>query len=420
MMNDQIVITGLGCINALAENAEDTWKEMLNGKSGIETVAQFADLNLQYQKAAKIKSFNCQRLVKDRKLLKLISLDDAIGIYAANQAVENSDINQYRDLLGGEELKYYNNRTGLFVGSDGGGVSKEHEILPLIAEAQSWEEYGDKLHSTIQPMWILRSLLNNVLAHVGIKHQFTGVNQNIVNYAVSGFQALQEACHAIHDNKIDRALVVAFSSMVEVDMQQRWRAQGLLGNSDLGCFNAEADGTVFGEGGAAFFLERSSSATTRGVSSYAQILGLGFGSDSQGLFAVDPNSRGLFGAVHRCLEQAQISPKDVGLIIAHADGILTYDETEALVYRELFPEVPITSYKWALGNTRAAGGLLDTMMYIYSLKNKCVPAVSRKDLLCANAQELNIIDTQHVLIAAKPVLITSRGFDGLNMCLIIQ
>lgn len=414
-MDKKIVVTGVGCINALGQTIEQTYENIKNNVTGIQSIGLFEELNLSYKHAAKIAPFNVRQLVQDRKLLKLISSDDAMGLYVADQAIKDSKINEYRSSLHDNELKNYNHRTGIFVGNIGGAVSQEHELLPLLSEAKSWQEYGDKLSSTIQPMWILRTLVNNVLAHVGIRHQLLGANQNIVNHAISSIQALQEAYYAILNNTIDRALVIGFSSLVEPEIQQHWGSQNLLRSAPLNMFDNN-DGSVLGEGAGAVLIETQASAVERQAEIYTELLSFGNAVDAKGLLGLDEEGKGLFSAVKQCLDEKNITTNDVGFISTHADGRLTSDTSEALVYRELFPNALFTGYKWALGHTLAASGLLEFIITAYSLKQQKLLASRVTENSCQYAQDFNYINLHSDYDYSKPALLISRGFGGMNAC----
>ena len=156
--------------------------------------------------AGEIADFNPRALVDDRKLHKLIRRTDLLGLYAAGtgdrRAPASSRIaTRWRP----DAAARYSDRTGVYVGSGGGNYENQYDYFPLMAEAGGdLPAFGRELANTVNPMWLLRTLPNNVLGHIGIKHGLKGTNACITNHSVGGTLAVIEAMEALRNGEADR------------------------------------------------------------------------------------------------------------------------------------------------------------------------------------------------------------------------
>ena len=130
----RVVVTGLGCIGAVGANVASTWEAVVSGKSGIEPVSSWDATGWQFRLAGEIKDYQPRKLVADRKLLKVISRQDVIGLNAVDQAIQHSGMLAHRDSL--DEVTSFNDRTGVFVGSPGTKYRQQHDYLRPVARGE--------------------------------------------------------------------------------------------------------------------------------------------------------------------------------------------------------------------------------------------------------------------------------------------
>src|SRR4029453_14153680 len=160
--------------------------------------------------AAEIADFNPRAMVDDRKLHKLIRRTDLLGLYAAGRAIAQSGIIGHRDELEPAAAATYSDRTGVYVGSGGGNYENQYDYSPLFAEARGdLPAFGRELANSVNPMWLLRTLPNNVLGHIGIKYGLKGSNACITNHSVGGSLAVIEALESVRNAEADRVVGVA-------------------------------------------------------------------------------------------------------------------------------------------------------------------------------------------------------------------
>jgi 3-oxoacyl-[acyl-carrier-protein] synthase-1 len=315
----------------------------------------------------------------------------------------------------------FNDRTGVYIASPGVKFNQQYDLMPVFAKAdRDLQKFGDVLFDLVHPMWLLRILSNNVLAYVGIEHQFKGPNQNIPNHGVSGTQAILEAVNAIEANQMDRAIIVGYESAVEPQAQSYYASIGTLAKESIRPFNADRDGTVLAEAGSALFIETLESAKARGAKIYAEILAGSIVSEAIGIFPISDDAEGLQRALQQTLTKANLNADDIGMVSAHANGTVNSDATEAFAINKIFGnQIPVTGFKWSLGHGIAAAGILETIFTIKSLNENIVPGIKTLTNLAPECASINVKSEHQVLKKPTAINIT-RGFSGLQGCLLLQ
>jgi 3-oxoacyl-[acyl-carrier-protein] synthase-1 len=270
-------------------------------------------------------------------------------------------------------------------------------------------------------MWLLRTLPNNVLGHIGIRHGFKGSNACITNHSIGGTLAVIEATEALRNGEAERALAVGHDAPIEPQMVLYYHDVGLLAKDAIRPFDARRDGSLFGEGAAALALETDESAKERGASVLGEILGGGAATDAQGLLAIRDDGDALARAIELALEDAGIRPADVGMIATHGNGTPQSDASEAAALRRVFgaSAPPATAFKWAFGHLIAAAGILDTVLALHALRQGSVPGVATwevADPACAGVPVAHGPQTPRSDVA----LVLCRGFAGTNAALLLR
>src|SRR6187431_1952864 len=252
----RIVVTGTGAICGAGKTPAEILAAVRAGRSAIAPIGQWDASRWPVRVAAEVADFNPGALLNDRKLFKLIRRTDVFGIYAAGQAIEAAGLVAHRDALDAQARARFNDATGVYVGSGGGAYQHQYDFLPLLAAADgSLPTFGRQLSATVSPMWLLRSLPNNVLCHVGIRHDLKGPNACITNHSISGSLAIIEAAQALRTGECERAVAVGHDASIEPQMVLYYHGVGLLTEDALRPFDADRSGSAMGEGAAALVIE---------------------------------------------------------------------------------------------------------------------------------------------------------------------
>ncbi len=418
----RVVVTGTGAVCGAGTSPEQILDAIVAGRSAIAPIAQWDTTGWPCRIAAEIADFNPRALVDDRKLHKLIRRTDLVGLYAAGRAIDGSGIVAHRGALEAGAAAAYSDRSGVYVGSGGGNYENQYDYFPLFAAAGGeLPAFGRELASTVNPMWLLRTLPNNVLGHIGIKHGLKGPNACITNHSVGGTLAVIEAFEALRTGEADRAVAVGHETPIEPQMLLYYHRLGLLASEALRPFDARHDGSLFGEGAGALLLETEASAAQRNAPVLGEILGGGYACEAQGLITIRDDGDGLARAVGQALDGAQLAPADVGMVVAHGNGTPQSDTSEAAAIRRVFGATPppVTAFKWAIGHTIAAAGILETALALAALARGTVPGVAnlaRLDPACAGVP----VSAAAQKPRSKVALILCRGFAGTNAALVVR
>lgn len=417
----RVLMTGYGAITAAGDTIDSTWQAVQKEESGLAPITMWDTTDWPFKIGGEIKNYNPRTMIKDRKLLKVISRHDVIGLNAVAQAVEHSGLIDYRDNL--TDATEFNDRTGVLVGSPGNKFTQQHEFMPLFTHAQQdMQKFAEGLFSNVHPMWLLKILPNNVLAYAGIQYGFKGYNQNITNHVVSGLQAVIEATHLIQRGKIDRAVVIAYDNALDPHQVLYFGGLGTLTSGDtLRPFDANRDGTLLAEGAAAIVLESEAAAKERGAKVYGEILAGSSYGEAQGIFAIDAHAEALSRSMKETMRRADVNVDEIGMICAHGNGNVQSDATEALAINDLFSkqQTPVSTFKWALGHSLCASGVSDLLLTLLSLQDGTVPGIATLTEQAEDCQGINVSrDIQPT--QGDTGLVLSRGFAGLNASVLIK
>ena len=421
-MSARVVVAGSGAICAAGKSPEEIWDAIWTGRSAIRPIRQWDASRWPTSLAGEIPEMEPRALVEDRKVRKLVKRTDLLGLYAAGRAIDDAGLVAYRGTLAPDDAATFNDRTGVYVGAGVDGYQNLYEFFPLFTAANGdLGTFGRELAATVDPMWLLRSLPNNVLCHIGIRYGLKGPNACVVDHSVSGSLAVVAAADAVRAGEADRALAVGHDAPIEPQMILDYHRLGLLSADGLRPFDARRSGSLLGEGAAALVLETKEAAAARRAMLLGEFLGSGCASEAEGLLAVRPDGDGLARAIALALDDAGIRPAEVGVIVAHGSGTLQSDASEAAAIHRVFGATapPVTAFKWAFGDPLAASGILDAVMALVALRRGVVPGV-------ATLRELDP-ELANLPVSAGPqvprsdvALVLNRGFGGSNTALLFR
>ncbi|NNC86926.1 MAG: 3-oxoacyl-ACP synthase [Akkermansiaceae bacterium] len=417
----EIVITGAGAVCGAGATVEGIWQKVREGQTALRPIEQWDPANWPVKLAAEVAENN-RTLVPDRKLHKSISRTDMFGLYAADHAVEESGLLEHRAGLPDGEVAAFNDRSGIIAGSGGGTFASNYDYLPLIAEVEGkLPEFGRELSNMVTPMWLLKNLPNNVLCHVGIKHQFKGTNACITNQCAGGSLAISESAEMIRAGEADRMVAIGHDTSLEPESVYYYHRCGLMSEDGLRPFDKDRSGTLFGEGAAAVVLETRQGAEARGAKVIGEYLGSGCVSEASGILDLREDGDGVARAVDLALADAGITAGEVGMICAHGNGTPGSDATEALGIRKVFGEAipPVTGFKWCYGHLIAASGIIDAVVALSALRDGVVPGIASLEAIDPAIAPFPVSADRRDP-AGDVALVICRGFGGMNVALVIR
>ena len=418
----RIAITGLGAVCGAGRTVESIWDAIINGRSAVAPISQWDASRWPVRVSAEVRNVDNRTLVEDRKLHKMISRTDMFGLYAANGAIQQSGLLAHREKLDVTAVAHFNDRSGILVGSGGGNYSSNYDFFPLLTSSGGdLQKFGRELSDTVNPMWLLKNLPNNVLCHVGIRHNFKGTNACITNQCAGGIMAVAESAAALRAGEADRIIAIGHDAPFEPETVLNYHRLGLLSEDVLRPFDGGRSGTVFGEGAAAVMLETAEDAKARGAAVLGEFLGSGCVSEATGILDLRPDGDGVSRVIELALADAGVAREQVGMIVAHGNGTRASDASEAAGIRRVFGEnvPPVTGFKWAYGHLIAASGAIDLVFALTALRQQIVPGIAT-----LNSPDPDLAPFPVSATAQKPrgdiALLICRGFGGMNVALIVR
>jgi 3-oxoacyl-[acyl-carrier-protein] synthase I len=414
---NRVFITGRGALSCTGMTPHAMWDALLSGHSALSEI-KHADLsNWKYRLGGEISDYQPSKLLPDRKLLKVLSKQDVLGLNAASQAIADSGLIAYRDCL--EDKLAFNEETGVYVASPGNKYFQQYDFLPLMAKSKSeMPEFAEHLFSEVHPMWLLRILPNNVLAYTSMLYGFRGENHNIVNHVCSGMQAILEAYYAIQRGLASRAVVVGYDIGIEPQALFYYGRLGILSDESLRPFDQNHSGTIMAEGAAALILESEESVRARGKKPYAEIKAGSVSTEGGHLFSLDPSGRPLETLLRRTVEP--FSTSEIGMVVAHGNANPCSDMTEAYAIHTVLGDTPVSAFKWSMGHTLCASGLMDTVLSLDCLSQRKVPGIATLNRKANSCEMLNVSHETRAMEQHTDILLINRGFAGMNATLLLS
>ena len=405
----RVVVTGIGMINSLGLNREDSFRAIVEGKCGIKTISSFDISEFPVKIAAEITDFD-PNSVMDAKEVKKADRFIQLGIKASKEAMEDSGLvdSQNNLLVDGE-------RFGISSASGIGGLVniEENSVINF--------ERGPK---RISPFFIPSALVNMLGGFISLDFSLKGPNLASVTACAARTHGIIEAGKTIMLNEADRMLVVAAESAIcGVGIGGFAAMKALCDRNDepqlaSRPFDAERSGFVMGEGAAALVLEDYESAKARGAKIYAELVGFGESGDANHITTPAPEGEGAYRAMKAALKMANT---EIGYINAHGTSTKYNDYYETLALKKVFngSVPPVSSTKGQIGHCLGAAGGLEAVISIMAMQKGILPPTinqTTKDPDC----DLDYIPNTAREVKIDVIMSNSFGFGGTNGVVIFK
>ena len=411
-MQDKVVITGVGLVSALGNDLDTTWKNLLNGQSGISRIDEFD-----------VEGFHCQHGAFVRGLDP-----DELGVRGKGGRI--MDRHAYMLLKSTRDAFRYSSidlevtppeRVGYFAAM---GMVDYHvdDLLEAVINATdddgklNYEKFFSGTYQDIHPLWPL-SMLNNIhFCQVAIDLGIKGESIVFCPHSPAAVDAVMEAYHTVLGNKADLALAGGVSENISPMSLTRASLVNLLNNGSSGChpFETPATGTILGEGAGVLALERLSSAKQRDLPALAWIKGYGasFGRDGEDC---SPSEKAISLSINDALTSSGLGPGEIDLIIAHGDGTPGGDRNELKaitgVFEHCIDDLHIYTSKSALGHSLSGASAMDMVLGTCMLKHSIIPAIGHRYEADKRIAK-NLVREKPVSREIKNILINAQSYEG--------
>ncbi|MEH2003915.1 beta-ketoacyl-ACP synthase [Nostoc sp.] len=370
----KVCVTGIGLISALGGSLEDSWRNLIAGKSGIRLHQPFPELT--------------------PLPLGLISQ-------------QPSELRMLTQMVVASALQ------------DSGLVAPLADCAVVIGSSRSyqasWEMLARQMYRENLPVSSLGNWLDTLpqMNAIAAARQIgaSGIVLAPMAACATGIWSIAQAALLIQTGQCQQALAGAVEAPITPLTLAGFQQMGALAKTGAYPFDSHREGLVLGEGGAVFVLESAELAKQRQAKVYGEILGFGLTNDAYHPNSPEPEGKSAIAAIKQCLERSCLSPADIDYIHAHGTATQLNDRIESMVIQRLFPQgVAVSSTKGSSGHTLGASGALGVAFSLMSLKDQILPP-------CVGLQQsefdLDIV-TAARLSKIRQVLCLSFGFGGQN------
>lgn len=406
-MNKRVVITGLGAVSPVGNNASDTWDSIRNGRHGIAEITLFDLKNHKVTMGAEVKNFD----YGDKRAAKRLDRVSQFALTAAREAIASSGI------ISGENVNP--DRFGVYCGTGIGGViTLENEVAKCTRR--------DNM-ARASAMMIPMVMPNGISGNISMEFNAKGASMGIVSACAAGTHNIGEAYRNIRHGYNDVVIAGAAESVfAPVCFSGFSNMTAMSTRTDPGrCstpFDIERDGFILGEGAGILILEELEHALARGADIYGEIAGYGATSDAYHITSPAPDGEGAAKSMMMALEDAGIKPEDIDYINAHGTGTPYNDAFETIAVKKVFGEntrVPVSSTKSMTGHLLGAAGGLEAVICTQAISEGFIPPTAGLE---KPDPELNLdyVPNTGRKSDLKYVMSNSLGFGGHNGTLIIR
>lgn len=405
----RVVITGLGAISPVGNDAESTWNGLISGKNGIDNISLFDASKLKVKLAAEVKSFDHSKYI-DPKTAKRMDRFTQLAVCASKMAYEDANLN---------DNNFDKEDARVVMGSGIGGLGTIQEQI---------EKSTLKGPSRISPFFIPSSIINIAPAHISMELGLKGPCTAIVTACASGTDAVGDAFRSIRDGYHKLALaggceaaitesgIAGFANMTALHSGEDKNRASIP-------FDKDRSGFVMGEGGGVLVLEELEHALARNAKIYAEIVGYGQSCDAYHITSPDPEGKGAIKAMSLAISDGNINPSDIDYINAHGTSTPYNDKFETGAIKALFGEhsknLLVSSTKSMTGHLLGAAGAIEAIACVKALEKGIIPPTINylnPDEDC----DLNYVTEGAVKRDIKYALSNSLGFGGHNATIIFK
>jgi 3-oxoacyl-[acyl-carrier-protein] synthase II len=408
----RVVITGLGTINALGHNVDDSWQKLINGESGIGNITHFDVTDFPTKIAGEVRDFDPTSVI-DRKDAKRMSRFIHFAVAAAKEAIEDSKIDIAKDA---EEI-------GVYIGSGIGGI----EMLEKAKETLMTRG-PSKVSPFVVPMMINDMAAGQVAITFGAK----GPNVCVTTACASGNHAIGDALMSIQRGDAVAMIVGGAEAAISpVSVAGFCAARALSQRNDdpkraSRPFDKDRDGFVMGEGAGIAIIEELEHALARGAKIYGELAGYGATGDAYHITSPSPDGEngGQARAMKRAIKDAGLEPKDIDYINAHGTSTELNDKYETAAIKAVFGEegakkIAVSSTKGAVGHLLGAASAVEFIFTTKAVAEQTAPPTANYTTPDPNC-DLDYVPNEARKMEIGAAMSNSFGFGGHNGIIVVK
>jgi 3-oxoacyl-[acyl-carrier-protein] synthase II len=406
----RVVITGMGAVTPLGNDAETFWKNLVGGASGAAPITSFDSSEFAVHFACELKDFDPTKWLDHRKARRMDRFAQMI-IAAARMAEADA----------GLEIEPETERVGVSVATGIGGLKSFQDCYDQLLERGP---------DRVNPLSIPAIIPNMGAAWVSMELGTRGPLWSECTACAASNMAIGQALDDIRLGRADVMLAGGTEAgITKVGIGGFGAMRALSRRNDepekaSRPFDAERDGFVMGEAGAIVVLEELEHARTRGAKIYAELSGYGISSDAQHITEPDPTGRHPARAMRMAMEDAGVAPDEIDYINAHGTSTPLGDASETRVIKIALGEekaykTPVSSTKGATGHCLGASGAIEAIISVLAVERDVVPPTINQETPDPEC-DLDYIPNEAREHQVDVALSNNFGFGGHNACLVIK
>lgn len=402
-MKRRVVVTGIGALSPIGNDAVTTWENAKKGTNGIDFITKYDPELTQVKIGGELKDFDLVE-VFGKKATK--RNDDFVlyALHATREAVTDSGL---------DFPNMNTDRVGVYYASGIGGLKV------IAAEEDKAKARG---YDRISPFFIPSAIINIAAGQIAIEHGLHGMATSAVTACASATNSIGDAFRAIRDGYLDIVIAGgAESTLIPLGVGGFSVMQALNKSNDPSYasipFDENRSGFVMGEGAATLVLEDLESAVSRGAKIYAEVVGYGATCDAYHVTGPDPEAIGAKRCMEMAVSDAGLQMSDVDYINAHGTSTPLNDKTETLAIKKAFEDhaykLNVSSTKSMTGHLLGASGAIEAIFAALSTRDNFIPpTINTKTLdpVC----DLNYTLHEGVEKEVNVAISNSLGFGGHN------
>ena len=410
----RVVVTGMGALTPIGNDVPAYWDSLVNGRSGITRITTFDPVNTTAKVAGEIKGFDADTVMPKKEVRR----NDRYVHYAWAAAAEAMRDAGFPNPIEEEALAW---RTGAIIGSGIGGINT------MIRDVVEATQFGV---DRIGPFLVTALIPDMAAGYVAIYANARGPNYATVSACSSANHAIGDSMNIIRRGEADVMIaggaeagigeipVAAFSAMRALSTKRNDEPEKASRP-----FDAERDGFVMGDGAGILVLEALDHARARGATIHGEVIGYGATDDASHITLPAPGGRGAVESMRVAIADAGLTNEDIDYINAHGTSTPPNDRSETAAIKTLFGErayrVPVSSTKSMTGHLMGAGGGIEAIATIQSIKTGIIPPTINLDHPDPDC-DLDYVPHEARRAEVAVGMSNSFGFGGHNATLVFR
>jgi 3-oxoacyl-[acyl-carrier-protein] synthase II len=409
MEKRRVVVTGIGAVTPLGNDIDTTWKNIIEGKSGVGPLTRINADEYPAKVSAELKDFNPEAFMEKTDARKMDRFTQ-YAVAAALMAVKDANLT-----INDEN----SDRVGVWIGSGIGGMEtfeKQHEI------------FLERGYRRVSPFFVPMLIPDMATGQVSITLGARGFNSCTVTACATGTNSIGDAFRVIQRGDADAMITGgAEAPITKMSVAGFCANKALSTNPDPKTasrpFDKNRDGFIIGEGSGIVVLEELEHALARGAKIYAEIVGYGATGDAYHITAPAPGGEGGARAMKMAIKGSGLMPEDIDYINAHGTSTEYNDKFETLAVKEVFGEhaykLAVSSTKSMTGHLLGAAGGVEAIFSVLAMRDSILPPtinLETPDPEC----DLDYVPNTARKKEIKAVMSNSLGFGGHNATIIFK